>query len=207
MKYTKVAEDAFSKLQLNAGVIVDNFTPATGVIGNIIGATSGGVNFTATPTYSDFGEDVDNAPTNVKEMKVLDSVEVTMSGTYVTVSASSAKGLVGAGDIDGEDATHIIPRNDLKDDDFQDIWWVGDYSDVNTGESAGFIAIHVINALNTGGFQIQSTNKGKGQFAFTYTGHYSMADPDTVPYEIYVKAGSSASDDDDDDEEDQTPAG
>lgn len=61
---------------------------------------------------------------------------------------------------------------------------------MNTGDNAGFLAIHVMNALNTGGFQIQSSDKAKGQFAFTYTGHYSMEAQDTVPYEIYVKAGS-----------------
>ncbi len=47
-----------------------------------------------------------------------------------------------------------------------------------------------MNGLSTGGFQIQSTDKAKGQFAFEFTGHYSITDADTVPYEIYVKAGS-----------------
>ena len=46
-----------------------------------------------------------------------------------------------------------------------------------------------MNALNTGGFQIQSTDRGKGQFAFTFTGHYSLANQDVVPYEIYIKVG------------------
>ena len=49
-----------------------------------------------------------------------------------------------------------------------------------------------MNALNTGGFQIKSTDKGKGNFAFTFTGHYSMAAQDTVPYEVYIKSGSGA---------------
>ena len=47
----------------------------------------------------------------------------------------------------------------------------------------------MINALNTGGFQIQSTDKAKGQFAFEFTGHYSMDAQDTVPYEIYIQHG------------------
>ena len=63
---------------------------------------------------------------------------------------------------------------------------------MNTGDNAGFCAIHLINALNTGGFQIQSGDKAKGQFAFTFTGHYSMDAQDTVPYEIYIKQGGEA---------------
>lgn len=193
MKYTQIPATSFQNIQLNAGILVDNFNPATGVIGNIIGATSGGVNFTDSVEFIDFGEDIDNCPKNTKELKQLDSHDVKMSGTFVTLSAETAKMLAGAADVDGSDATHIIPRNDILASDFKTIWWIGDYSDVNTGDNAGFVAIKMLNALNTGGFQIQSTDKGKGQFAFEFTGHYSMNAQDVVPYEIYVKQGSGSS--------------
>lgn len=189
MKYTQIPTTTFQNIQLNAGVIVDSFVPATGVIGRLLGATTGGVNFTDSVEYTDFGEDIDNCPKNTKELKKLDSHEVKMSGTLVTIDVATAKLLAGAADADELDATHIVPRNDLVATDFKDIWWIGDYSDVNTGDNAGFVAIHLLNALNTGGFQIQSTDKGKGQFAFEFTGHYSMAAQDTVPYEIYIKQG------------------
>ena len=71
------------------------------------------------------------------------------------------------------------------------MWWIGDYSDKNTGANAGFVAIHLMNALNTGGFQIQSTDKAKGIFDFTFTGHYSIDEPDTVPYEVFIKTGTA----------------
>lgn len=187
MKYKQIPANTFAEIQMNAGVLVDSFDPATGEIGNILGATTGGIQFSASPSYTDLGEDVDNCPKNVKELKILDSLETTLSGTFVTISAESAKLLAAAADIDANDASHIVPRNDLDAADFDDLWWVGDYSDVNTGAEAGYVAIHLMNALNTGGFQIQSTDKAKGQFAFTFTGHYSMNQPDTVPYEIYVK--------------------
>lgn len=191
MKYKKIPADTFKQIQLNAGILVDSFDPATQEIGNIIGATTGGVNFNAAPTFSDYGEDIDNCPKNTKELKKLDSIEATMGGTFVTISPAQAKLLVAAGDIDALDATHIVPRNDLLESDFTEIWWVGDYSDMNDGSNAGFCAIKLSNALSTGGFQIQSTDKAKGQFAFTFTGHYSMANPDKVPYDIYIK-GSDA---------------
>lgn len=191
MKFTQIPETTFQNIQLNAGILVDAFTPTTGVIGNLLGATTGGVSFADSVEYTDYGEDIDNCPKNMLELKKLESHAVSLSGTFITISASTAKILAAAADIDELDATHIIPRNDLLTTDFSDIWWIGDYSDVNTGDNAGFIAIHLLNALNTSGFQIQSADKGKGQFAFEFTGHYSMSAQDTVPYELYIQQGGA----------------
>ena len=193
MKFTKIPNDAFQKLQINAGILTTDFTPATGTIGEAgqIGATTGGVNFTATPTYSDFGEDIDNCPKNMKELKKLDSWEVKMTGTFVNADTAIAKRLCGAADIGTPDTTKVTPRNDLKDADFSDIWLVGDYSDKNGETNGGFIAIKLLNALSTGGFQLKTADKAKGQFAFEFTGHYSMSAQDTVPFEIYIKAGTA----------------
>lgn len=193
MKFNKIPANTFEKLQLGAGIIVKKFTPATGTpdLADIVGATNGGVTFTATPTFSDFGSDIDNCPTNMKELKRLDEWTVTMTGTYVTVSAEDAKGLIAAADIDTADETHIIPRNDLEDTDFTDLWWVGDYSDKTGATNGGFMAIHLKNALSTGGFSVKSANKAKGQFAFTYTAHYSMDNQDEVPFDVYIKAGTA----------------
>lgn len=191
LKFTKLPENAFSQLQLNAGILVDDFTPSTGVIGNILGATSGGIQFASNPTYSDFGEDVDNCPANMMELKHLDSMDPTMSGTFLTCSPAIIKDLVAAGDVDSSDTTKVIPRNELLSTDFKDVWWIGDYSDKNTGDSAGFLAIHLMNALNQSGFAIQSGKNAKGQMAFEYHGHYSMATQEVVPFEIYCKAGAA----------------
>ena len=195
MKYTKIPENTFQNIQLNAGVLLSSFTPSSATVSNeaIIGATTGGINFTATPTYADFGEDIDNCPKNMKELKKLDSWEVKCSGTFVTVDTAVAKSLIGAADIGTSDTTKVTPRNDLAQADFSDIWIVGDYSDKNGDTNGGFIAIHMMNALSTGGFQIQTADKAKGQFAFEYTAHYSMSAQGTVPFEVYVKAGTAES--------------
>ena len=191
MKFTQVPADTFKQIQLNAGVITSEFDPTTGALvrDKIIGATSGGSSFEAVPEFTDFGEDIDNVPANTKELKRQDSVTFTADmAELLAASADSANG-------------KITPRADLSQDDFNDIWWIGDYSDVNadteaagggTGASAGFIAIHVINALNTGGFKLTSNDKGKGMFDFEFTGHYSIDDMSVVPYEVYVKAGVPA---------------
>ena len=197
MKYTQVATDAFEKLQLNAGVLLTEFDPTSGTLDKtkIFGATGGGVSFEATPTYIDFGEDIDNVPNNTKELKQLDYFDAKMSGTFKTADTALGKALVAAADVSGN---KITPRSTLSQGDFFDAWWVGDYSDVNvdgTGQSvqkAGFVAIKLVDALSTGGFKIQSNDKGKGDFAFEFTAHYSLADIDVVPFEIYIQSGTPA---------------
>ena len=192
MKFTQIPTNTFKELQLNAGILASTFTPATGTVeaDAILGATSGGISFAATPSYIDLGDDIDNCPKNMMELKKLESWEAKMSGTFLTVNTTQAKSLVAAADIGSSDTTKITPRNDVAPADFDDIWWIGDYSDKNGATNGGYIAIHMMNALSTGGFQLQSGDKAKGQFAFEYTAHYSMAAPDTVPYEIYIKAGT-----------------
>ena len=190
MQYTKMPNDAFEKLQLNAGILVDSFNPATATIGNILGATTGGITFASNPTYSDFGEDVDNCPNNTKELKRLESFDPTMSGTFLTCTPEVIKTLAAAADIGVTDTTKVIPRSELISSDFTEVWWIGDYSDKNSGTNAGFIAIHLVNALNQSGFQITSGKNAKGQMAFEYHGHYTISDMDQVPYEIYCKAGT-----------------
>lgn len=196
-KFTQIPIDTFKKLQLGAGLLTSKFNPAIGELtaSNIIGATSGGVSFEATPSFSDFGEDIDNCPKNTKELKELDSWDAKMSGSFVTMDTTAAVSVIGAAAVASDDPTKVVPRNSVNDTDFKDIWWIGDYSDVNDDGSstgkAGFIAIRLINALSTGGFKIQSGDKAKGAFEFEYTGHYSIEHIDTVPFELYIKAGSA----------------
>lgn len=187
MKFTKIPKDTFKQLQLNAGVLLADFKPDTAEVKNedILGATTGGNNFTATPSFVDFGEDIDNCPKNMMELKQLDQWEIKISGSFVTTDEKAIKRLVGAATASGDGK--ITPRRDVELADFSDLWWVGDYGSDSTEETGGFIAIHMMNTLSTGGFQIQSTDKGKGQFSFEFTAHFSMDAQDKVPFEIYVK--------------------
>lgn len=196
-KFTQIPTDTFKKLQLGAGILTTTFDSDTGELpaSNIIGATSGGVSFEATPSFSDFGDDIDNCPKNTKELKELDSWDAKMSGSFVTMDTNAATSVIGAAAVASGDQTKVVPRNSVDVKDFKDIWWVGDYSDINEDGSstgmAGFIAIKLINALSTGGFKIQSGDKVKGTFEFEYTGHYSIENIDTVPFELYIHAGSA----------------
>lgn len=96
--YTKIPQNTFNALQLDAGVLLNTFNPASPTVTDaaIITATTGGVQISTTPTYSDLGEDVDNCPTNTKELKHLDSWEVTVSTTALGTSADLIKLSLGA---------------------------------------------------------------------------------------------------------------
>ena len=181
-KFTVIPQNTFEGLQLDAGVLLKRFNPANPVRPadeDIICATTGGVNPSCVPTYSDLGSDVDNVPVNMKELKHLDSWECKLSTTSLGTSPELIKLALGCADIDGEDATKIIPRMDLKQTDFTDIWWVGDRAD------GGMVAIQIKNALSTGGFSIQTTKNGKGTISLEITGHVSINNQSEVPMVFY----------------------
>ena len=112
--FNKITADAFEKLQFGAGIVCKTFDPAKPAAvadENILFATSGGIKFEAKPTYTDYGEDIDNCPKNMKELKRLDSWEATLSGTALTIDTASATQVTGAADASGNKVT---PRNDVK---------------------------------------------------------------------------------------------
>lgn len=178
-KFTVIPKDTFSGMQLDAGVLLKTFNPTSVAAPqdtDIICATTGGINPTCVPTYSDLGEDVDNCPVNMKELKHLDGWECKMSFTALGTSADNIRLALGAADV----ATNkITPRRDLKQSDFSDIWWVGDRAD------GGCVAIQLKNALSTGGFSLQTTKSGKGQISCELTGHVSIDAQDEMPMIFY----------------------
>ena len=195
MRFNRLPSDVAETLQLGAGIIATSFTPGTGAVSGIIGATTGGHTFSAVPTFEDFGADIDNAQKNTKEFKRLTEWAVTLTGTMLSLDPTNAKRLLGAAAIDSLDETHIIPASDLDQSAFETLWWIGDYSDKNGANNGGFVAIQMKNSLSTGGFSLKSTDRAKGQFAFTFTAHYSVATGDEPPFAIYIEEGSAESGD------------
>lgn len=186
-KFTVIPENTFSELQLNAGVLLNKFTPANATAPadeDIICATTGGITVSCIPTFSDLGEDVDNCPKNTKELKHLDGWDCKMSTTALGTSPANIKLSLGCADVDGTDTTKIVPRVDLAQSDFSDIWWVGDRAD------GGMVAIQLKNALSTGGFSLKTTDNGKGQITVELTGHVSIKNQSEVPMVFYSAAAA-----------------
>lgn len=180
-RFTIIPENTFDALQLDAGILLKTFDPADPDVDDedIICATTGGINPVCRANYSDFGEDVDNCPNNMMELKHLDGWDCTMSFTALGTSPELIKMSLGAADIDGTNTSKIIPRRDLEQTDFSDLWWVGDRAD------GGFVAIQLKNALSTEGFSLQTSKNAKGQIAVTLMGHVSINDQNTVPMVFY----------------------
>lgn len=227
--FTVIPQDTFEAMQLDAGVLLKTFNPAQPARpadADIICATTGGIEVTCSPEYSDLGEDVDNVPVNMKELKHLDSWTCSLGFTSLDTSAEGIRLSLGAADASG--ATYaltsdsavqagktyytrsgtspnyvytvvsnpttseintyyemtsannkIVPRRDLDQADFSDVWWVGDKA------NGGFVAVQLKNALSTDGFSLQTTKNGKGQTDCTLTGHVSIDAQDTMPMEFY----------------------
>lgn len=182
-RFSKVPQTAFDEFQVDAGVLLRTFDPAKPEItdDSIICATTGGINPTCVPTYSDWGEDVDNCPNGMMELMHLDGWETTLGFTALNTTSDIIRLSLGAADSENG---KITPRRELKDTDFADVWWVGDRTD------GGLVAIRLINALSTSGFSLQTTKNGKGQIAVTLAGHVSINEQDQVPMEFYVKEGT-----------------
>ena len=182
-RFTVIPQDAFNELQLDAGILLNSFNPTAGTFEdeNIICATTGGITASCVPTYSDFAEDVDNAPVNIKEFKHLDSWECKFAFTALGTSPELIKLALGAADVSD---TTITPRRDLSQADFTNLWWVGDKAD------GGMVAINLKNALSTGGFSLQTTKNGKGQLSVELTGHVALAAQNEVPMTFYSTEGT-----------------
>lgn len=184
-RFTKIPENTFDALQLDAGVLLKRFNPESPDFdtADIICATTGGINPTCVPEYSDFGEDVDNVPNRMMEFNHLDGWNCGIATTGLGTSPELIKMALGAADIDG--TTKIVPRRDVALTDYSDLWWVGDKA------NGGFVAIRLMNALSTGGFSLQTTKNGKGQVALTITGFVSIEAQDVVPMEFYSVDGDT----------------
>lgn len=187
--FTVIPQSTFEEMQLDAGVLLYNFdptSPAAPSDDDIICATTGGITVNCEASYSDLGEDVDNCPNNLKELKHLDGWDCSMEFTSLGTSPKSIMLSLGAADAEttgtGSSATYtgkVTPRRDLEQNDFKDIWWVGDRAD------GGLVAVKLMNALSTGGFSLQTTKAGKGQVSVTLSGHVSINAQNVVPMVFY----------------------
>lgn len=187
-RFTVIPQSTFDDLQLDAGVLLKTFDPTDPVAPadeDIITATTGGINVSCVPTFSDLGEDVDNVPVNMKELKHLDSWACAMSTTGLGTSPELIRWSLGCADIDATSGA-IIPRKDLEQSDFADLWWVGDKAD------GGLVAVQLKNALSTAGFTLQTTKNGKGQVSITLTGHVSINAQNVMPMVFYSMDGDES---------------
>lgn len=184
-RFTRISEDAFNSLQVEAGVILTTFDPyhpyRTPESDEILATTTGGVSPSCVADSQDYGSDVDNVPNNMMELKQITGYTCSLSFTSIKFNAANTKWALGAADITtlSNGVKKIKPRKELKLSDFQTIWWVGDKAD------GGAYAIKIYNALSTAGLSIKTSKNGKGTMTQTITAHTSVNAQDDVAMEFY----------------------
>ena len=187
MRYYKIPQSTFEGLITEAGLLLSSFDIDAAASdssdpgftdADIICPTTGGVTISMVPTYSDLGEDVDNCPLNMLELKHLDSWEAKISTTALSFKRSDMKDALGAADL-GDDDMSVTPRMSVKTSDFHTVWWVSDKS------NGGFVAAKLTNGLSTAGLSLQTGKNTKGQNTLEYTGHVSINAQDNAPIPFY----------------------
>lgn len=181
LNFNKIPENTFEVMPYGAGMMVKSFdpsNPADIADENIICATTGGIKIDCIPSFVDMGEDVDNCPKNMKELKKLTGWECKFAFTSLDASLEMLRRALGAADIDSA-SSKVSIRASVDGTDFSDVWWVGNKAD------GGMLAVCLKNALSTGGFSMQTADDGKGQISCELTGHVSIKAQDDMPMEFY----------------------
>lgn len=192
MAFTGVTANTSKHLQLDAGAFFKNFDPATDTYASasakLIGATAGGGSFAAVPTIRRI--EVDGLKGATKGYETIDEWEVTLTANVKELTVGALELALATGSHtsvkspSSEAANNyekIVAANDIADSNYTtNVAWVGRIS----GSSLPVIII-VKNALCTNGLTLTTADKAEGVVALTLTGHYTVNDLDTPPFEIY----------------------
>lgn len=185
-KFDKVKSTAFNELQKEAGMILTKFdlTGATEIQDeDIVFVTKGGINPYCTPTFEDWGADIDNCPEGTIELMETTGWDCGIKTTALNITAESIAMALGSADISKSGNVSTIKPRKVKAADAKDLYWVAPLT------NGGFAACKIKNALSTAGLSIQTTKKGKGELSVEIKGHFSLNDTDDVPMEYYISDG------------------
>ena len=179
---TRISADAADKMQVNAGLLLNEFDIANPVEPDdsaIVTETTGDFSITCTPETTDFFEDVNNAPVNTMEGKRITGWTCGLSVTALSVTEEMIKTALGAYEVDEDGG--IRPRSTYKVEDFKSLYWIGDMIDENK-----LFVVAMDNTVSTAGLSFTATNNGKGGIALELTPHTSIAEQHKVPMAFYI---------------------
>ena len=173
--------EAFKSIPKGSGNILSDFSLETPKIDktNVVHATQGGVQITYQNTIEDTLADIDNAPTNTKQGAEVSGTTAAISYTTPNADPKTIQMAVGTADIDQDDPTHVVARLKTVLTDFKPLWWVGPMT------GGGFLVVKSLNALSTGGLNLQTAHRGGGSMQITLTAFSDLKNPDQAPMEFY----------------------
>lgn len=179
---TRISADAADKMQINAGLLLNNFdvtNPVEPADEDIVCETTGDFSITCVPTTEDFFADVNNAPTNTKEGKQITGWDCSLGVTALSITEENL--ILSLGAADTMEDGGIRPRRTYKAEDFKSLYWIGDMIDENK-----LFAIVMDDTVSTGGLSFTSTNNGKGGLALTLMPHSTITNIEKVPMAFYI---------------------
>lgn len=198
---TALRAETFDNLQLNAGILLKNFTYSsltsasalksaisTAISGgNCLGATRGGGSFNVTRERRT--PDIDGMRYPFVGSEFVDSSDAYLSTTLVEITADNLKVALGSGKATTSGNVTTIKMNTAYEDSdyLTNICWIGDLAD------GRFVLIALNNALNTADLQLTYADKNEGTLTVEFHAHQDAVDDyDEAPFEVLVfDAGSS----------------
>lgn len=189
---TGFTADAADNFIFDSGVLFRNVTnPAAGDLSamtaeNFIGATTGGIEFTASPSLIDLFEDVDGAYGKFKGGDVIETWEISMNATLLEATAKNLAMAIGPATItDNSDMTKgktITPENCIDDNHYANNICL-------FATKKGFdkpIVIEMTNVMNGNGISLTTNSKNKGTVEVELSPRFDLANPNVVPFKIHV---------------------
>lgn len=189
---TGLNADTAKNFQFDSGVLFRNVTDpsamdvSTMTTTNYVGATTGGMAFTASPSLIDLFEDVDGAYGKFKGGDVIETWEITLTATLLEQTADNLKMAIGPAEItDNTTVTgskKISPKNCIDDGDYlTNLCWYGTLKGSDKP-----IVIEMLNVMNGNGINFTSNSKGKGTVECEFSPRFEVSKPDVVPFNIYL---------------------
>lgn len=197
--YNGITKKTVEHIQLDAGAFFKNFEVGKDTYasakeaGKLIGATSGGGEFTAKATLRQI--EIDGAGARVKGLADVDSWEVSLKLTTIETTVETLKLALGTAKADTETVTGytvIQGKTNLTDEDYiENLTWVGSI----TGATNPII-IQLKNGMNEDGLSYTMQDKAEGKIALTFYGYNDLSDymEDTVapPFEIFYPTNTES---------------
>ena len=182
------------KLLLDAGAIFKNFVVGTDTYasaktaGTCLGATQGGSEFSAKPSFRRM--EIDGVHTRTKGDTLIDGWEVYLKTKLVEITPDNLKLALGVGDSAASQTTgytEVTGRDTIKDADFvTNITFVGNILGSDTP-----VIIQLFNAFHEGGLTITAADKNNAGVECQFYGYnapsiYDSVDSEiTPPFKIY----------------------
>lgn len=191
---TGLTEQTAKRLQLNAGIFLENFTVESSVTDaasfktaldsaisaktGLLGATRGGGTFVATPEVRE--PDIDGKRYRTKGMIIYDSWDVRLTGTLVECFAGNFKRGLGSADVaTSSNIDTLTLRTAVANTDYIDhLAWI---SLMGYGT---YMMIELDNVINLDGVTFTFQDKNEGTIPFNFAACQSGLDSSAAPFRI-----------------------